>query len=362
MMATLRAVLGHILLTSMGGWALYAQFEYRVPNRYASIVMPLVCLVLSVLGVVLLAAHVVRRAPADDPWRRAADRLQQVTSLFLLAFTFYGLFLFLNGRLDASGPTSHPARILTLAGDEVDLGVRSPFVWADVQSWRTPGAVERLLLTRSERDRAWGGQPVVVTERRGYFGVAWVSRLEADEEQRARLVLQLSPTATQLWSDLAMFYVRHRRWDDARVAGSRYLALRPDELYLPVELAEILVNNERFAEAVALLEPLASRPKSVELQMLYGASLTRVDRIEEGIVALEAAIALEPGHWWPHYVVGIAYSKVGDYRRAVTAFEASLRGRPGNPEVEYYLSLARQLAPNQPPGGRIVIPTARTSP
>jgi tetratricopeptide (TPR) repeat protein len=210
-----------------------------------------------------------------------------------------------------------------------------------LRSWDDPAQEERLLLHSEERARLWGGQPVVVLVRRGFFGVPWVSAVEPDFEAQSREVLELVPEATGVWKELALFNVRINRLDEARRVAAEYFARFPQSPEFPVHIARILTRRDRFADVAALLSPVAVRHEDADVYMLLGYALGMQGRRVDGLHYLEKARALQPDHWWPHYALGWVHSTHGDTASAVLSFERALQLRPGLPDAEAQLARLR---------------------
>lgn len=83
------------------------------------------------------------------------------------------------------------------------------------------------------------------------------------------------------------------------IAGARgvYAAQRGEGANANRGLAELYLAAGRAAAALELLGPLvAADPNDADLHAMHGAALARMGRLDEGVQALERAIALVPGH------------------------------------------------------------------
>src|SRR5262249_17514245 len=162
---------------------------------------------------------------------------------------------------------------------------------------RRPGDVERIILRRDERDRLWGGQAVMVSVRPGYYGIPWVSRIEADVERRSRSILALAPDAAQVRKDLADFYMRIDRFSDAAKTTHEYANRFPNDRDFPVRIAWLLTTLDRFDDVITVLTDVAPRREDAEVYMLLGYSLGMRGQRKSGIALLEKARAMQPEHW-----------------------------------------------------------------
>ncbi len=345
-----RLVLRHVLVGILGAGAIWAQFVYRVPSRFAAVALVLVCVVLSVLHLVLIAAVIGRWGTSASPWRRTAASMERATSVLVLLFGFYGMFLLFNGILDQARPTPQRSELLAIRRSETDFLENVPFVWADLAPWRPGRPVERVLMLPFEREILWSaGQRIVVSEHPGYFGVPWISLIEIDEEWRARRILEARPTATRPWLELAAFHVRHHRLPQAREAALEYLRRRPRDFTFALWMAKVFFESQRYAEIVDVLEPIVHHHEDRDTYLLYGTALSRVGRAPEGIRWLETSLKIDAEFWFTYYLIGIAWTYANDYRAAIPKFEEALRRGNGwdMSEVEYSLKVARDTARNQ---------------
>jgi hypothetical protein len=349
--AAIRLVVRHVLLVLLGCGSVWAQFVYRVPSRFIAIVLIVVCAVLSALQIVHLVVALSRSWTAESPWRRLADNTERVTSLLVVTFGFYGVFLLFNGILDQSRPTFHRSELLAIRGSESALVENVPFLWADLAPWHPGRPVERLLMTSAERELFWSaGQRLVISERAGYFGVRWVSALEIDQEWRVSRILASRSSAVTPLRDLALFRIRHRRYREALQAAIQYLERQPHEFGFAVWMATAFFEVDQFAEVRDVLEPIVDRHRDRNTYLLYGAALSRTGRPLEGIRWLERSLELDSDFWYTYHLIGVAWTYAGDFRAAISRFEEAIRRGAGMeiPEAEYALKVAREMARVQP--------------
>jgi hypothetical protein len=336
----------HGALGALAGWALWAQFVYRVPDRFLGIVIAAVTVAGAGLTVVFWVLTVFENLGAAPEHRRPVDRGFQVCALVVLGFAFYSLYLFTNGKFDLSDPVPHRVKLVGIAHDESALGPSTPFAWMTLTSWRAPDRTESLLVRWNEQERLWPGQPVVVLERQGFYGTRWVSAVEPDLEAQSEEILRLTPGARQVWKDLAWFHVRLLRFDAARKAASEYIARTPDDAEVPFQIASAMLGRDRFTEIAAILEPVAQRHERFDVYAVYGYAVAMQGN-RDGLRYLERAVAMRPSHWWPHYALGHAYGVHGDAQRAVASFERALALRPGLADVLARLPALREQAARQ---------------
>jgi hypothetical protein len=351
----MRALLGilrvsgvHLALVALGSWSVWAQLVYRTPSRYVVLLLA-VTTALSTASTLAFWLHAMfRGVGATDRQLSGAAVGQKICAFVVLGFCFYGLFLFTNGKFDVADPTHHRTRIVAMGMDATELGMGVPFAWADLQSWRHPGDIERIVLRPSERQRLWGGQAVVVAVRPGFYGRRWVSRIEPDLESRSEAILARFPDAGQIRKELAEFHMRLGRFADAAATTREYTRRFPRDKKFPIHMAKLLTSRDRFADVITVLGDVAPRHEDVEVYMLLGYSLGMHGQQAKGIPLLERARAMQPRNWWPHYALGWVYSATGDHRRAVASLERALELRPGLYDVERALDGMRALAARAP--------------
>jgi tetratricopeptide (TPR) repeat protein len=348
MLAALRALLGvarativHGALGALAGWAVWAQFVYRVPDRLLPVLLGALTAAsvgLTVVSWIIAVFTGMRASPRHQKW---VERAYRTCALVVLGGTFYSLYLFTNGKFDLSDPVPHATTLVGMAHDEDALGRSTPFTWMTLTSWRDPRRTERVLLRWDERRRLWPGQPVVVLERQGFYGTRWVSAVEPNVEVQSREILRLAPDALQIWKDLAWFHVRMLRFDDARRAASEYVTRAPHDPEFPAQITSAMMGRDRFGEIAAILKPVVQRHERWDIYAAYGYAVAMQGQ-RDGFKYLEHAAAMQPKHWWPHYALGHAYGVHRDFPRALASFERALELRPGLGDVKQLLPGLRQ--------------------
>jgi len=349
MMRAIRLVLIDLGLAALGCWSLWAQAVYRIPSPYLTVGLAAVTTAMTALTLVFWLYAAFAGARATRMQRRPLEILSQACAVVVIGFAFYSLFVFTNGKFDLSEPAIHATEIVEIGMEEPTLGVTVPLTWATVRSWRSPGSTERLILRRDERQRSWGGQPVVVFVRSGFFGKPWVSAIEQDVERQSRAVLAVLPGAAQIRKDLAWFYARTGRFSDAASTTRAYTRDFPDDREFPVSMAKLLTTRDRFNDVITVLADVAPLRKDAETYMLLGYALAmQGQRRADGLAYLEQARAMQPRNWWPSYALGWAYAAGGDYGRAVSSFERAVALRRGLSDAERELQRLRPLVANVP--------------
>jgi hypothetical protein len=168
-------LLRHVVILSLGSWALCVQSVYRVPGPLL-FALPWIGFGLTALSATMLVNHVFRWIKAEDPLRKTLERLEYWGSLGILLFCGWSLVLFSNALHDDSSLPPRTSQVLDLVNGDVDLDVGSvaSVSWAKLRSWRDPSRVEYVQLRPDERRRLWIGEVVVVKLRGGTLGIPWV--------------------------------------------------------------------------------------------------------------------------------------------------------------------------------------------
>ncbi len=337
----LRTLALHMLLLALAVFGVWAQLTYRVPGGRVFVILPLVGVALACVSLSLLVNHAVWGRWTDDRWRRVFARFELGSGALILAFFTYGLFLTFNAGFDVSRPMEYPSEIKSFGGGKVDVGFTISYWWANVRSWRKPGTVEPMILTDWERWNLWGGEPVVIRVREGFFHVPWIAGVQKDEVEWSRRVLRQMPRAAWIWKGLAEHYYKRRQWPEMVAASTEYFRLYPNDTDLAKQFSAPLYNIGHWKEAVELLEPLAVRVGDAGIYSLYGFALTRVGRKPEGLKWLEKSYALDPDDWWTPAALAYAHYADRDCQSAMPWIARSLALRPTNPEVEDELNHCR---------------------
>jgi hypothetical protein len=256
--------------------------------------------------------------------------LQGAALVAVGAFLLWSIVVFVNGAWDSSAPVEHDSEVVAIVVTVVDTGLGNlvPHAQAELRSWRSPGRLERLVLAPTENSRVWIGQPVRVRVRAGYLRVPWVSAVEPDRVRHARQILQVSPTASHALSQLFTTLLQRRQWEEALTAGRLYIQAYPDDVGSVEHIAGLLGVAGRYADQIELLEPLvARRPEYSSLCML-----------------------------------GFAFDRSGDHRRAVEVLTQATRVRPDDFLALHYLGEAYTVPRTTRGGDRGLRSGARRSP
>ena len=359
MSRSLTRLLRHCLLVGVAVWAVNAQWTYRVPGSAASAVLPWLGTGLSALTLLLMIGGLIGRLPPEDRVRRFLHGLERWVTFLVLGLAVYGAALGFNARFAVAQPEVHASTVVALVGGEPDSTMGAAYAWADLRSWRTAGRTERVILHAWERRTLWAAKRVLVHVRPGRFGLPWIMKIESDEEERLRAVLEYAPTASRPWKELVATFFRRGDHDRAVSLAQEYLAIYPNDRDFAIRFAGDLFSASRWPAAVPILEPFMRGRPDAKLYGLLGFAMTRAGRQAEGVAILERAIPLDPDNWWTYYALGYAHFYAGALAEAAPWFERVLQLRPNFPEIEERLRAIRsrerdssQTGPRQHAGAR----------
>ena len=222
--------------------------------------------------------------------------------------------------------------------EAIDRLTLSPFSCCDGQFTTAAAQGERVWRIAAGSNYLYFNVPSTFTFQAGLPVYVEVTYLD---EGQGTVALQYDSTNGNVLAD---FYVRLGRFTEAAITTREYARRFPDDRTFPVRIARLLTSRDRFADVVTTLADVAPRREDAHVYMLLGHSLAAQGRRAEGIAYLERARTMQPGHWWPYYALGWAYSGTGDYARAVASFQRAVELRPGLYDVERELQRIRPLA------------------
>lgn len=333
----------HVLLTFSALFAVALQMMFRVPGSRALSVIPLLNLILIGLHGLLIMKAVLWRGRRRDLVPAFLLSIERASAAAVLVFCGYGLFLLANATLYSSLPYYEAAEVAAISGGETDFWGVLPYAWADLRFQGASGRVERVLLRPHERRSLWGGEPVEVQLRRGYFNVRWITDISPDAERQSQAVLRVTPSAAHALYTLTHFYLARMRWEEARAAATTYVSQYPENNAVARHIGEILDAADRFPDVVAVLERV--RRQDYDVSVLLGRALAKVNRAAEGITLLERATTLQPDEPDAYRELGLIHLAAGDIARAVPMFEKVLQLQPRSPDVQAQLRRLRKGRP-----------------
>jgi hypothetical protein len=207
------------------------------------------------LGFVVLLIVLERTLGRLALFRFCGRMLDRLTAAVLVLAFMGGLALTYNGMFDGSAPVPRRAEVVAVDGTELPYRL-GYFGWADLRDREPPRRTERIVLSpgRDEISLATArpGQAVIVSMRRGWFGVPWVATIAVDHTEHAQRVLSALPTAAGMRKAMIASLSREQRWQELRAQAEAHLREYPNDRDYILTLARELQAHGQAAEGAAL--------------------------------------------------------------------------------------------------------------
>ena len=300
-----RVLLGHGIATTACGLALLTQTWFRVPSQGWFLLIPYVNAAVLVLSILVTVNHVLRGQREDDPLRSLVSTAERVSSFCVRLFVVWSLFLFANAALDRSEAVVKEADVVVVAGADINFGF-IPHSWVALRPVDDPDGVQRILKAIDDPP-LWAGRPVLVEERRGFFGVPWIALLTVDDVRASIASLKVSPTSAEAWKHLIKGYAMRAQVPELVNATVEYTRLHPLDHEFPERIALGLGMGGQCAGMHAILSRFVGRRTDYEFYTYMGYALACLKRRDEAMKFLDKAIALEPKNWWAYYHAGYLF-------------------------------------------------------
>lgn len=157
-----------------------------------------------------------------------------------------------------------------------------------------------------------------------------------------RLALELKPGDAMMQTLLADILANQTRWEDSIAVLRQIDEESPYSWFARRSLAQMLEATGAFDEAVLLLQQMVGeRLDRVEAAQTLGDFLRLNDRFDEAVdaydVAVERVADIDQRHWRLLYTRGIALERSKDWQRAEKDFLKALELQPQQPLVLNYL-------------------------
>lgn len=141
--------------------------------------------------------------------------------------------------------------------------------------------------------------------------------------------VELLPTDPEAHSNLGNMYKALGRFEEAAASHLRAIQLKPDHALAHYNLGIVLRDLGRSAEAVASFrQAIKLKPDFTDAHFNLGIALTDLDRFEEAAASYRQALALQPKFLGAHCNLGIVLKDMGRYDEAVAAFQRLLELKP----------------------------------
>jgi arylsulfatase A-like enzyme/Flp pilus assembly protein TadD len=168
-------------------------------------------------------------------------------------------------------------------------------------------------------------------------------RLE-DAETDLRGLISERPEFVEAYNNLALVLVRAGRSDEAEETVRRALELEPGRIDASLTLAEIFHNQTRFAEEVALLEPLSSAVSSPELDARFGMALEAIGQHGKALPLLRRALTVYSSELDLVLATAGCEEAIGETTSAMSLYEQAAQMAPPGPKREEALAAVDRLA------------------
>jgi tetratricopeptide (TPR) repeat protein len=280
------------------------------------------------VGIFLVAAAIPHLAPA---WL-AGDSLPRDWDLFApagIVFTTAALGLFLRRRRERGVA---PALVCALV-----LSVYHTVPWVLVNA-----SPERGLARLKTLPLEFGQREVLVSQ--------WYRAHGFEEERHAWLVtaLAINPRNTNAHHLLGVYHSERGDWESAARSFYRAAQVRPDQVLFRQLLADALIRAGRDEEALPHLEfELSQTPGAPDRWTLYGETLREAGREQDAIAAFERALALyverrekDPARYEVNLACGWLLHSLDRFEESLPYLEAALRARPDSDSAACLLGFA----------------------
>lgn len=144
-----------------------------------------------------------------------------------------------------------------------------------------------------------------------------------------RQALTLQPTLVDAYVSLAALYQKQQKWDEAEATFQRGLAVAPVDGGLRVQYAAFLLKREQKDKAQALLDDAGKVAPTRTTLVARAAVYKSLDRKDDALQDLQAALALEPGSVDVLLALNQLYRDQGNTAQAQQTWEQVLMLNPG---------------------------------
>lgn len=158
--------------------------------------------------------------------------------------------------------------------------------------------------------------------------------------------ITLDPVNPVLYTELGKLYLAVNETEKAKGSFNKALELKND--YLDARIQEILMfeRENKLPEAIKELEDLVQNysfdqqtiSSLPEILFQLGRLYFNNNQTNEAVAVFERMVTLFPTYSNAYYSLGVAYTKIGERERAISAFEKVLELNPGNQDVIQKLS------------------------
>jgi tetratricopeptide (TPR) repeat protein len=235
--------------------------------------------------------------------------------------------LFLGRALQASGMRDEAALELNHA---VDLDPSSKAARLAL------GALEHDRGNQAEALSQW--QEVIHLDPESVTALDWIAktRIEAHQYTAALDLLASAPDSEDLVVDRVIASSKAAFFEEAIDVGMKAIEKHPDWLRLRMAVATILVQRNRFQEAVALLETaIRGQPNDLDLKTLFLRVLVLMGDMSKSKPYAADFLEHHPGNFDGLYLNGLLERQDGDYDAALLHLKAAEAMQPDHFDVHF---------------------------
>ena len=165
-----------------------------------------------------------------------------------------------------------------------------------------------------------------------------------EAEAALRAALQVRPSLTDGWTELATALTAQGRYSEAVKALSTALAQRPQDAQIIFRTGKVYALQGNHAKAVELYQQsIKLNPANWEAHYELGAELDAAGQLEGAVAEFGEAARLRPDYSRAHFNHGVLLAKTGRLDDAQQEFETTLRLEPGYKNAQDSLAKIQQL-------------------
>jgi eukaryotic-like serine/threonine-protein kinase len=173
--------------------------------------------------------------------------------------------------------------------------------------------------------------------------------------EAARRAVELDESLSEAHAALAFALLQSWQWQDVERELRRALELNPSNADAYLKFTLFLTAQARHDEAIATVERVRQLdPGSLHVRITSTGNYLYARRYEEAAESARSAIALQPDHWLPRFLLGIVLSLQGKYADADTELRQAVRDSQSNPLVVSALARNEALAGRTAEARRLV--------
>jgi arylsulfatase A-like enzyme/Flp pilus assembly protein TadD len=156
-------------------------------------------------------------------------------------------------------------------------------------------------------------------------------------------VIATDPQIPMAQLQLGVARCRERKYAQAIAPLRRAIELQPDAVMAHYEMGIALFETGDWKTAAGHFEIVASKmPKFADARFSLGSVYARIDRVDEAVTELRAALELEPRHYRANLLLGRILSLQGQAAAGVPYLQRAADAQPSSVEAQSFLADAYQ--------------------